>query len=92
MHTPDPSILRLKKAYNQKLMNHIIFMQCETLRPLTTLAGLVCLYNYENPSSIVNLHIINGVKRGVSLLDREMREIISTTIDFESKFNKEINI
>jgi hypothetical protein len=87
MVTPDNCTKLLKKAYNQELMNHIIFMQRETLRPLTTLAGLAALYNYENPSSVVNLHVVNGIKRGVDLLEREMKEIVATTIDFNKAFN-----
>lgn len=86
MHSEEFSTSLLKKAYNQELMNHIIFMQRETLRPLTTLNGLANLYNYENPASVVNLHIINGIKRGVGLLNREMQEIIATTMDFNNTF------
>ena len=90
MVSTDLCTERLKKAYNQELMNHIIFMQQETLRPLTTLHGLAGLYNYENPTSVVNLHIVNGIKRGVDLLNREMKEIIETTIDFNKKFNNTV--
>jgi hypothetical protein len=81
---------QLLRAYNQQKMQKILSMQRDMQRPLETIKGLVSLYNYENPASQVNEHIIRGIKIGVNLIDREMTDILESTEELDRQFWKKM--
>lgn len=71
----EQQMVSLKK--HSKVLNEITYMQAHDVRgPLSTLLGLIQLFNFKDPSDPVNEYIINNVDDVTKKLDTAVKEVI----------------